>query len=164
MLVVAACTRTQPATTAVAPPPVAEPRWERFAEAQSWPLAAEPFVARGHAAGEYVVSLRVAPPNRDSYRALIAGARWPVGMTVAAFNQRRGGGEAGSVYAMTKLATGEWDYVVARPDGVIEARGALPLCARCHAEAPADSLFGASSATPESKSPALRFQSNPPAP
>jgi hypothetical protein len=37
---------------------------------------------------------------------------------------------------------GDWEYLVVHPDGIIEDRGKLPLCVRCHAEAPQDHLFG----------------------
>ncbi len=39
-------------------------------------------------------------------------------------------------------AGGDWEYLVVTPDGHVEDRGKLPLCARCHAEAPRDRLFG----------------------
>jgi hypothetical protein len=39
-------------------------------------------------------------------------------------------------------AGGDWEYLVVAPNGRIEQRGALPLCARCHAEAPHDRVFG----------------------
>ena len=99
--------------------------------------------ARGHATGEYLVDVRVAPAFCDEYRRLTAGQTLPVGTIIAAFHRRRVTGEAGSIYAMSKRDSGAWDYVVAEPDGAIIARGDLPLCARCHAEAPADSVFGA---------------------
>ncbi len=37
---------------------------------------------------------------------------------------------------------GDWEYLVVDPVGRIEQRGRLPLCARCHADAPHDHLFG----------------------
>ena len=141
LLIVASCAGEPrleyPRTT---PGPV-EHRWGRFSEARSWPLAASPF-SSAHGTGEYSVSVRVSRPYADLYAGLVADHSWPVGMTVAAFHERTEPREAGSVYAMTKTANGRWSYVVARADGVIEAEGVLPLCARCHAEAPADYLFG----------------------
>lgn len=38
---------------------------------------------------------------------------------------------------------GDWEYLVVAPDGRVEDRGQVALCARCHAEAPHDFLFGA---------------------
>jgi hypothetical protein len=37
---------------------------------------------------------------------------------------------------------GDWEYLTVVPDGRIEKRGKMPLCARCHAEAPHEHLFG----------------------
>jgi hypothetical protein len=37
---------------------------------------------------------------------------------------------------------GDWEYLVVSPDGHVEEPSPLPLCARCHAEAPHDHLFG----------------------
>jgi hypothetical protein len=36
----------------------------------------------------------------------------------------------------------DWEYLVVAPDAHVEERGKVPLCARCHAEAPHDHLFG----------------------
>ncbi|MCS6901451.1 MAG: hypothetical protein RMJ98_03610 [Myxococcales bacterium] len=57
-------------------------------------------------------------------------------------------GNAQLIYAMEKRAAGfdpgggDWEYLVLNPEGVVETRGILPFCARCHAEAPHDHLFG----------------------
>jgi hypothetical protein len=57
-------------------------------------------------------------------------------------------GNAQPIYAMEKRAAGfdpgggDWEYLVINPEGVVETRGILPFCARCHAEAPHDHLFG----------------------
>jgi hypothetical protein len=117
--------------------------WEHFAEASTWPKVIERASARGHATGEYSVDVRVAPAFCDEYRRLTAGQTLPVGTIIAAFHRNRVTGDAASIYAMSKRGSGSWDYVVAEPNGAIVARGDLPLCARCHAEAPADSVFGA---------------------
>ena len=51
-------------------------------------------------------------------------------------------------FVMTKHAPGydaergDWEYAVVARDGAVEERGKLDLCARCHAEAPHDHLFG----------------------
>jgi hypothetical protein len=102
------------------------------------------------------MEVHVMPSALEAYRALTAGKQWEVGTSVAAFH--RHGDEPGSVFAMTKLAAGGWEYVVVAPDGTVEDRGALPLCARCHADAPADSLFGVPRPSPESAAADLRSQ------
>ncbi len=39
-------------------------------------------------------------------------------------------------------AGSSWEYLIVSSAGQVEQRGALPLCARCHAEAPYDHVFG----------------------
>jgi hypothetical protein len=140
----------------VAPrPPSSVPHWERFEESTGWPLVAEG-IQSGHGADDLVVRIRVAPPFRSAYVGLVAGQRWPVGMAVAAFHEQRGTHAMGQVYAMTKIADDRWEYVVSRADGALEARGSIPLCVRCHAEARADSLFGLPATIAESVPSASR--------
>ncbi len=53
--------------------------------------------------------------------------------------------EVAMYFVMLKRASStgsEWEYAVVSSAGMIEHRGALALCARCHAEAPYDHLFG----------------------
>jgi hypothetical protein len=59
-------------------------------------------------------------------------------------------GEPGTLgsFAMVKLPQGtapregDWQFLVLDPESKVLARGALEGCARCHAMAPADYLFG----------------------
>jgi hypothetical protein len=37
---------------------------------------------------------------------------------------------------------GDWEYLIVEPSGSIVRRGKIPLCARCHAEAPHNFIFG----------------------
>jgi hypothetical protein len=59
-----------------------------------------------------------------------------------------GGAQPATHFVMIKRAPGydppggDWEFIVVSPDGHVEDRGPLPLCARCHAEAPRDHLFG----------------------
>ena len=59
-----------------------------------------------------------------------------------------GGSEPIVVFAMVKRQPGfdpeggDWEYLVVAPTGEIEARGPVPSCARCHAEAPSKPIFG----------------------
>lgn len=135
-----ACAEERPPSLPHAAPVAAPQRWVRLAEAEKWPAVGPSFASRGHGAGEYVVTVRVPEAYAALYRGLVAGAHLPAGMTVAAFHEH--GGERASVYVMTKEASDDWAYLVVRPDGVLEPAGAVAFCARCHAEAPADSLFG----------------------
>lgn len=47
-------------------------------------------------------------------------------------------------FVMTKSSgsNSEWEYAVVSNTGMVERRGALTLCARCHAEAPHGQVFG----------------------
>lgn len=161
LLFIWGCSESGAALAPVASPrPSRMQRWDRFDEVRTWPRVAST-VPSDHGVGELQMDVRVAAPYRAAYVGLVAGQRWPVGMAVAVFHEHRGSREPGSIYAMTKSADDAWEYVVSRADGTLEARGALPLCVRCHGEARADSLFGLPSGVTESTTPALRSSSNP---
>jgi hypothetical protein len=52
--------------------------------------------------------------------------------------------EVAMYFVMSKSAgsNSEWEYAVVSSNGMVERRGALALCARCHAEAPYGQVFG----------------------
>ena len=50
-------------------------------------------------------------------------------------------GKPGPVHAMHKRRDG-WEFLLLEPDGRVKERGQLAACARCHAEATSDSVFG----------------------
>jgi len=87
------------------------------------------------------MEVRVSPGALDLYRGLVAGGSLPPGSTVAAFHKTPNGAP-GSIYAMTRLPTGSWEFVATEPDGTLLGRGPLAACASCHDDAPADPLFG----------------------
>jgi hypothetical protein len=119
------------------------PRWAGLEGARTWPLAAGPFASRGHGAGHYTVEVRVTPPAAvEIYRSHVAGQALPAGTAIAAFHRSRDGGAPGSVYVMTKGAAG-WAFLATDADGRLLTGEGMALCARCHAEAPGDSVFGA---------------------
>jgi hypothetical protein len=72
----------------------------------------------------------------------------PAGATLVERLLLRGTPELAATFAMVKRAPGydppggDWEYLVLDAAGRIEQRGRLPLCARCHADAPHDHLFG----------------------
>jgi hypothetical protein len=74
--------------------------------------------------------------------------RLPVGATLIERLYQHGSATPIAFFAMVKRPPGfdppggDWEYVVLSASGQTEQRGALPLCARCHAEAPHDHLFG----------------------
>jgi hypothetical protein len=66
----------------------------------------------------------------------------------------RGSAALSGYFVMTKRHAGfdpegdDWEYLVLDPSAAVVERGKLPLCARCHAEAPRDHLFGSGPAKP----------------
>jgi len=53
--------------------------------------------------------------------------------------------EVAVYFAMVKQPAGSaspWAYLVVEPNGRIQQQGVLPLCERCHTEAPHDHVFG----------------------
>jgi hypothetical protein len=107
------------------------------------PLAsAEPYLVLGHAPHRYRATVRVSEPARDAYLALAPERVLPEGSVVAQFLTDRETGSAGPVYAMKKQAENTWLFAVLAPSGALLDLGAVPLCVRCHREAPAGFLFG----------------------
>lgn len=72
----------------------------------------------------------------------------PVGATLLEQLYKPGVPEPVETFAMVKRSAttdaglGTWEFFVIGSNGVVAARGRMPLCARCHAEAPHDHLFG----------------------
>ena len=125
--------RTLPIAKAPALPP-----WPEYATARSWPaLDAAPFVSRGHPpAGS--VEVHVSPESRAAYLGLVRDTLFPDGTLLTELAARAG---AGPSYAMRK-SSGKWRFFQLDPEGAVLASGQLALCVGCHAEAPADGVFG----------------------
>lgn len=87
------------------------------------------------------MEVRVSPGALDLYRGLVAGGSLPAGSTLVALH-RTPSGAPGSVYAMTRLPAGSWEFMATEPDGTVLGRGLLAPCASCHDDAPAAPLFG----------------------
>ena len=121
----------------------ARARWERFDEARSWPAARdEPYVSRGHPPGYFLATVRVTPDSLTAYQNLTAGTKMAEGTVIVQFQQDPQQGVGGPVFVMSKVSQADWEFMVVDPEGWIHDRGEIPLCARCHAEAVADELFG----------------------
>lgn len=86
--------------------------------------------------------------SASTYPMLGPGSRLPAGATLVERLYPPGSSTPSAFFVMVKRAPGfdppgnDWEYLVVTPSGQIEKRGILPLCARCHAEAPHDRLFG----------------------
>jgi hypothetical protein len=100
-------------------------------------------VSSSHGSGDFTIDIRISPPHLAAFQGLMLGQSVPVGTAAVAFHTR--GGTAESSYGMQKQPNG-WFFVVADSEGRILEQGGLPLCAQCHEEAPADSLFVPSAA------------------
>jgi len=126
------------------------PLWEGMAALGSMQGSGSSFASRGHfvdarPATVLVNALAAAP---YAARRSADGQRFPVGALLVQQHAGGRGDEAGPLFVMRKRergyfeAGGDWDYAVVQPQGALEAQGQLPLCARCHAEAPSAWVFG----------------------
>jgi len=139
-LLMGACARQPPRAEAAPSQPVA--RWAELDVARAWPSASAAFPSRGHGVGQYLIDVRVEPRYLGAYRNLSRGQTLPVGTTLAAFHRDRDTGAAASIYVMQKRSDAEWEFSVADDEGRLRPQQSVELCSRCHAEAPADDLFG----------------------
>jgi hypothetical protein len=113
--------------------------WERYADAQHWPAANHaPFAARGHQP-EQLVDVRANDIARSAYETLVTDTVFPDGAELAELPHSQLG--TGDGFAMHKNA-GTWRYFQLDGSGRVLASGALALCEGCHAQAPADHVFG----------------------
>lgn len=95
----------------------------------------------GDREGEILVNEEAAAyPALGPQRALGAGAV----LVEALYKPGSSAIEAYFVMARRASGGGEggWEYMIVAPTGEIDQRGRLPLCERCHAEAPHDHVFG----------------------
>lgn len=141
-----ACSAAAPPPSAAtrSPAPTAPPKvfWSQFAETQAWPTStADWFPSKGHYGGTSEGLVRVSPAALAAYRELTLGAKLEPGTTLVMLHRTRATGKPGPVHVMRRDEAG-WEYWLLAPDGAIESQGQLPLCARCHAEATADGVFG----------------------
>lgn len=80
--------------------------------------------------------VRVNDAARSSYANLVTDTVFPDGSVLVELSQG-----VGHSYAMRKTG-GAWSYFELGAKGGLLASGALKLCAGCHAQAPADQVFG----------------------
>ncbi len=146
-LLVLGCASAQPTLepTATAAPSAARAP-ERLAELDaldSLTVAGE--VRSAHPAGDFTGSIRVNEAAKGYGR--LGRGPMPPGAVILQVLAPDAGAPAVLYYAMRRREPGyfslggDWEYLVAGPDGLIRAGGKLPLCARCHAEAPREHLF-----------------------
>ena len=111
--------------------------WSGYAEVQHWPpVNSAPFLSRGHRP-EQQVDVRVNAAAAPSYAGLVTDTVFPEG-SVLALLPHSGSGHG---YVMEKHS-GTWSYRELDAQGGVVSAGQLRLCASCHAQAPADAVFG----------------------
>jgi hypothetical protein len=99
-------------------------------------MNAAPFTSRGHQP-ELRVDVHVNPESRSSYSALVADTVFPDGSVLVELSHVNPGRGLGM-----QKTHGIWSFLELDAKGGVVESGALPLCVGCHAEAPADSVFG----------------------
>jgi len=127
--------------------PSGEP-WEHAAALASFPVIDDrKLPSRGHNPPYWSGMVRVSPSLDVAYRNLGPDTAITVG-AIAVEQHQLSDGNPGPVFVMIKRDPGfdprggDWEYLVLDAAGKVESRGVQPLCARCHADAPYDHLFG----------------------
>ncbi|HEY3595760.1 MAG TPA: hypothetical protein VGL13_17860 [Polyangiaceae bacterium] len=129
---------------------MAPARWERAEEVASYRQQGKRFVSRGHFAGRWQVQISVNETAERVYASLAPSSRFAEGSVLVKAHFDAQSGAAGPIFARIKREKGffpegdDWEYVVTDASFLIEDRGSLALCARCHAEAMADDTFALS--------------------
>jgi hypothetical protein len=132
----------------VSPPRDASARWEGFSQASSFLAIGKPFISRGHFAGRWKVQVSANEAASQAYATLSPSTRFSPGAVLVKTHSERESGAAGPLFVMLKRDAGffppggDWEYLVTDQEGWIEDKGSLVTCARCHAEANADWVFG----------------------
>jgi hypothetical protein len=134
------------------PPSSAVPAASSWATPQALaPLTAvddRPRPSLGHNPPAWAGVVHVSPDLVGSYQTLGSSHDpWPVGAIIVE-RHTAADGSSGPAYAMRKLdpgmhpEAGDWSYAVLSSDGTPKDVGDLSFCARCHADAPHEFLFG----------------------
>jgi hypothetical protein len=113
--------------------------WDVYPKALHWPVAnGEPFTSRGHQP-EQLIDVHVNDAARPGYLSLVTDTVFPDGAVLVEVSRILTANSRG--FAMRK-AGGQWSYFELDPQGGLLQSGDLSLCAGCHAQAPADHVFG----------------------
>jgi hypothetical protein len=106
------------------------------------------FVSRGHFGGQWTAEISLNEAASQVYANLAPSSRFSTGSLLVKKHALTSSAAPGPIFAMAKRDAGffpeggDWEYVVLDAEGHLEDRGRLTLCARCHAEANADWVFG----------------------
>jgi hypothetical protein len=129
-----------------APGALAGGQWELAGKLSSLRKAA-PRARSQHLSGDLEAEV-LANDEARAYPPLGPQGALPPGAVLVEAHYRAGNADPVVLFAMAKQPPGfdpgggDWEYLIVEPSGLISERGRLPLCARCHAEAPHDHLFG----------------------
>jgi len=124
--------------------PALEPRsrWSDFGILGRLVVASDhPYPSLGHEPPSLVIDqVLTSPDTREMYRLQVASTRYPVGTWLVARHRTADGARTGPLYAQFRSSSG-WRFVAATADGwLLDAD--LEACRTCHAQAPADFVFG----------------------
>ena len=106
------------------------------------------FVSRGHFGGRWTAEIAVNESAMQLFTNLAPSSRFGVGSVLVKKHASTSSSTPGPTFAMAKRDPGffpeggDWEYIVLDAEGRLEDRGKLAACARCHAEANADRVFG----------------------
>jgi hypothetical protein len=123
-------------------------KWDGFADLGTYRSAGKPFLSRGHFAGRWIAEVLVTPTASDTYAGLTRSSHFATGAVLAKKHTEKDSHAPGPIFVMIKHDPGyfpeggDWEYLVTDPEGWIEDRGAIASCARCHAEATSNWVFG----------------------
>lgn len=113
--------------------------WDVYLEALRWPVTnGEPFTSHGHQP-EQLVDVRVNDAARPAYLSLVTDSAFPDGAVLVEVSRVLTPNSRS--FAMRKVG-GQWSYFQLDAGGGLLESGNLSLCAGCHAQAPADHVFG----------------------
>ncbi|HEU4406119.1 MAG TPA: hypothetical protein VFS43_12695 [Polyangiaceae bacterium] len=141
-----------PVSPRARPPSSAAPATSSWATPQAFAALAavddRPQPSLGHNPPSWAGLVHVSPGLESAYQTLGASHEpWPPGAIVVE-RHNAADGSPGPTYAMRKLEpgqhpdAGDWSYAVVASDGTPQNVGDLSFCARCHADAPHQFLFG----------------------
>lgn len=111
-----------------------------------------------HLGRPHRAEIRVNPEARAAYLALVADTQFADGTWLIESLKDAHTGAPGPTFALERRAGG-WSYWELDSKGRVRAEGALPLCAGCHAGAPAAPVFGLPRTVPPQESNATRARS-----
>jgi hypothetical protein len=123
-------------------------KWEGFGDLGAYRAMGKPFISRGHFAGRWQAEVLANESAAGTYAKLSRSSHFSPGAVLVKKHSEKDSRAPGPIFVMAKhepgffAPGGDWEYLVADSDGWIEDRGPLPACARCHAEAVTDWVFG----------------------